>query len=49
VDISCVNAAYRIRWNGEAIADSRFALGGVAATPVRLKKVEAFLETTELK
>ena len=43
-----MNAAYRISWNGKAIADSRFALGGVAATPVRLKRVEAFLAGKDL-
>lgn len=44
LDISCVNAAYRMHTEGGEVRSSRLALGGVAATPVRLKKVEAFLE-----
>lgn len=46
LDISTVNAAFRITWKSRArnrIQDARVALGGVAATPVRLRKTEALL------
>ncbi len=44
LDISCVNGAFRLsRGKGPEIAEARLAMGGVAATPVRLLKTEKFL------
>lgn len=47
LDISTVNAAFRIKWkaspSGKKIGDIRIALGGMAATPLRLKKMEKAL------
>jgi xanthine dehydrogenase small subunit len=43
LDISAVNAAFRLRFEGKKIAEARIVLGGVAATAVRLPKVEAAL------
>lgn len=48
LDISCVNAAYRITWTDGVIKQCRFAMGGVAAIPLRLKGVESFLEGKDL-
>lgn len=45
LDISCVNAALWVRKNKKGIWENvRLAYGGIAATPVRLKKIEALLE-----
>jgi xanthine dehydrogenase small subunit len=50
LDISCVNAAFKIaRAKSGKIGEMRVALGGVAATPVRLKKTETFLKGKILK
>lgn len=46
LDISCVNAAFHVLWKDKArtrAKEVRLALGGVAATPVRLPKTEAHL------
>lgn len=46
LDISCVNAAFHIRWHDAKrtrAKEVRVALGGVAAIPVRLPKTEAHL------
>lgn len=53
LDISAVNMAVRVFWKNRAarsIADVRIAVGGVAATPLRLKKTELLLrgETIDL-
>jgi len=45
LDISNVNAAFRYF---PATKETRIALGGVAATPLRLKKTEAFLKGKKL-
>lgn len=45
LDISCVNAAIWMKLDGKKrITDSRIALGGVAATPLRLRKTEHHLK-----
>ncbi len=45
LDISCVNTAIWMKMDGKRkILDSRIALGGVAATPLRLKKTERILK-----
>ncbi len=49
LDISAVNAAFRVEWAKSAqsprkIQSVRIAMGGVAATPLRLKKTEATLK-----
>lgn len=43
LDISCVNAGIRLRWDGKKIAEARVAFGGVAATPVRLLRTEKLM------
>lgn len=44
LDISAVNAAFRAQWgDGRRLKGIRIALGGMAATPLRLKKTEAAL------
>ncbi len=45
LDISTVNAAFRGRWNKDKsqLKDIRIAMGGMAATPVRLPKTEKIL------
>jgi len=46
LDISSVNLGARVEWKkekGGEIRSARFACGGVAATPLRLKKTEALL------
>jgi xanthine dehydrogenase small subunit len=43
LDISAVNAAFRLRFEGKKISEARIVLGGVAATAVRLASVEAAL------
>jgi xanthine dehydrogenase small subunit len=46
LDISCVNAAFHILWKDKTrglAKEVRVALGGVAATPVRLPKTEKHL------
>ena len=49
LDISGVNAAFRLRWGkDETVKEARVALGGVAATPLRLKKTEAVLAGSKL-
>ena len=50
LDISCVNAAIFLRRGAKRkITEARFALGGVASTPIRLKKTEALLEGADLE
>jgi xanthine dehydrogenase small subunit len=48
LDISCVSGAFRLERKGNALAEVRLAMGGVAATPVRLIKTEAYLRGKEL-
>ena len=48
LDISAVNAAFRVKWSKGRVAEARLALGGVAATAVRLKKAEAAISGREL-
>jgi xanthine dehydrogenase small subunit len=51
LDISSINAAFRVRWENKGqrkIQDFRIALGGVAATPIRLAKTEKFLNGAKL-
>jgi xanthine dehydrogenase small subunit len=51
LDISTVNAAFRIRWKDSSrkqIQDLRIAMGGMAATPLRLKKTEKALLARDL-
>jgi xanthine dehydrogenase small subunit len=51
LDISAVNAAFRVEWKDaerSAIRSIRLAYGGVAATPLRLKKTEAALAGAKL-
>jgi xanthine dehydrogenase small subunit len=47
LDISSVSAAFRVEWQGTGakrrIARARIAMGGVAATPVRLRRTEEAL------
>jgi xanthine dehydrogenase small subunit len=45
LDISTVNAAFRVSWDAKRkkITTARIALGGVAATPVRVPAAEALL------
>jgi xanthine dehydrogenase iron-sulfur cluster and FAD-binding subunit A len=44
LDISSVNAAFRLRLDGKKkISDARIAFGGVAATPIRIARVEEAL------
>ncbi len=44
LDISAVNAAFRATWGKKGITNLRIAFGGVAATPLRLKKTERVLQ-----
>lgn len=51
LDISAVNAAFRLSWRdrrGGEIGEARIALGGVAATPLRLVQTEAVLKGLRL-
>ncbi len=50
LDIASVNAAFRARWNraGTGLLDVRIAMGGVAATPIRLPKTERALRVARL-
>jgi xanthine dehydrogenase small subunit len=48
LDISCVNAALRVQHDGKSIIEARIGLGGVAATTVRLKKLEAQIKGMKL-
>lgn len=48
LDISTVNGAFRLFFQKGTIQEARLALGGVAATPVRLKKTEALLKKSSL-
>ncbi len=46
LDISAVSAAFRLEWRAgkkKSLRAARVAMGGVAATPVRLKRTEAAL------
>jgi len=43
LDISCVNAAFRLEIKSNQILSARLALGGVGPTPMRLKKTEKLL------
>jgi xanthine dehydrogenase small subunit len=48
MDISAVNLAIKIDWKDEhqrEIHDVTIAAGGIAATPLRLKKTEQFIRT----
>lgn len=40
LDISAVNMVVRVDWDDKKISDIRIAAGGIAATPLRLKKTE---------
>ena len=44
LDISAVSGAFVVRLKGRQVAEARIALGGVAATPVRLIEVEKSME-----
>lgn len=48
LDISTVNASFNFRMNGNTIASAKIALGGVAATTVRMIQIEKAIEGTEL-
>lgn len=51
LDISSVNAAFKIAWADESkskIKIAKLAYGGIAATPVRLAKTESLLSGQEL-
>ncbi|MES2855442.1 MAG: FAD binding domain-containing protein [Bdellovibrionota bacterium] len=43
LDISAVNAAFRMRLDKKSITEVKIAFGGIAATPVRLLKTEKVL------
>lgn len=43
LDISAVNMVMRIDWDDKKVSDIRIAAGGIAATPLRLKKTESAL------
>jgi len=43
LDISCVSAAFAVELDGENVKSARLAYGGMAATPLRAKQVEAAL------
>lgn len=43
LDIATVNAAFRLRRQGEKVIDLHVAYGGIAATPLRLRKTESLL------
>ena len=48
LDISIVNTAIRVNWKTaekSSIKDIQIAMGGIAATPFRFKKTEAYLKT----
>jgi len=47
LDISSFGAAIRLKRDNNKISDVRIAYGGIAATVVRMKKTEAFLEGKE--
>jgi xanthine dehydrogenase small subunit len=48
LDISAVSAVFRVSWDAKGrVKDARVALGGVAATPLRIFKVEAVLRGRE--
>ncbi len=51
LDISTVNAAYRIEFDrsGQKIKRARIAYGGIAATPLRLPKIERALEGQDIR
>jgi xanthine dehydrogenase small subunit len=44
MDISAVSAAFRVQFEERKIKTSQLSLGGVAATPVRLPQLEAYLK-----
>jgi xanthine dehydrogenase small subunit len=44
LDISCVNAAFRLKFDGNKVLHARVAYGGVGATPYRLKSIEKLME-----
>jgi xanthine dehydrogenase small subunit len=51
LDISTVNAAFRVQWTDSKkrkISSVRIAYGGVAAVPIRLFKTEKSLQSSEL-
>lgn len=51
LDISAVNAAFRLCWEDDSrkkLKEARLAMGGVAATPLRLFRTEECLRGTEL-
>ena len=48
MDISIVNMAVAIENQNGTISSIEIALGGVAATPIRLKKTEAFLKNKKI-
>lgn len=48
LDISIVNAAFRMERNKNKIKNIKIAMGGIAATPLRLKKTEALLNGVEI-
>jgi xanthine dehydrogenase small subunit len=48
LDISAVNAAFRMRLKGKKVSAVRIAYGGIAATPLRIESVEKALMGQEL-
>lgn len=54
LDISAVNAAFRVKWKTSGrgkpkrVAEIRLAMGGVAATPLRLRQTEKILQGKHL-
>ena len=51
LDISCINAAFRISWSDKKksrVTRAQLAMGGVAAIPLRLPKSERFLKGKEI-
>jgi xanthine dehydrogenase small subunit len=48
LDISTVNASFNFSFDGKKITSARLAYGGVAATTIRLEKIEKYLVGKEL-
>ncbi|MEW6058178.1 MAG: FAD binding domain-containing protein [Bdellovibrionota bacterium] len=49
LDISAVNAAFRVRWDAQTnVKEARIAMGGIAAIPLRLRKTEDALKNMQI-
>jgi len=48
LDLSKVNVAVRLDMSGKTVKDARVAIGAVAPTTIRLKKVEAILKGSQI-